>query len=293
MVPLAELHRMPSFTLRYAVKRLRFALPGGARPAVTYGTYRTSSTSVHRALQSHRGGIAVKAHALAPQHLGNLMRETTQPVIHRDGVPLSSHYGNFAVRHGIILPGRPADIVLTVRDPVGVAASLYYSFAGWWSDRVRRAVAGSAGERELVPAIEEGFFGRFPRDLMLDWLSSDVPGGLGWDALAVPFDAERGWQSYSHGHLRILVLRTDVAAAEKERALRSFLDAPALELPQTNSGLGFDSARPPVAAAVERMLRGRVDWVERTLLDPRARHLWGDAGTRRLLDRWLSKERAA
>jgi hypothetical protein len=292
MVALADVHRLPSFALRYAVKRVRFSLPGAGRALVTYGTYRTSSTSIHRAMQRLRGGLAIKAHALAPQHLGNLFRETARPIIHPDGVPLSSHYGNFAVRHGVVLPGRPADIVLTVRDPVGMAASLLYSFARWWTPRLRAVVAAGSAD-ELEPAVEECFFGRFPRGLMLDWISSDVSAGIGWDPMVQDFDVDRGWSAYSHGHLRILMLRTDVPGSEKERALKEFLDEPRLVLPSVNSGLGFDASRPLVASALERVLRRRADWVERVAADPRTLHLWGVAGSRKMLDRWASRERAA
>lgn len=289
----ADLRRAPSYVVRYAIKRLRFALPATGRPAVTYGTYRTASTSIHRALQQARGGLAIKAHALAPQHLGHFMRRSRPPLLCADGVPLCVHYGNFAVRHGVILPGRPADVVMTVRDPVATVASMFYSFSAWWTDRVRRAVDRGDDDAELRSAVEEAFFGRFPRSLMLDWLSSDVPGGLGWSVLAQPFDADRGWHEYSHGHLRVLVLRTDVSSGDKERALREFLDAPGLTLPQTNSGLEYARNRTAVSAAVKRVLRGRPEWVEGILGDPRSRHLWGDAGVRRMRESWLTPKRTA
>lgn len=285
MIELADFHRLPSFLARYAVKRVRFGAAIGPRPAVTYGTYRTSSTSIHHAIRSWRGGAAIKAHALAPQHLGNVLREATDPLIHGSGVPLSSHYGNFAVRHGIVDPGRAADVVLTIRDPIAVPASVLYSFAGWWTPEVRAAIAGGEG---LDEALGRNFFGRFPRNLMLDWLHHDVRAGLGWDWGAHPFDHERGWSSYEHGALRILVLRTDVADESKETALRAFLGLPGLRLDRSNSGLGFDKGRPAVADAVGRMIARQPEWVESVVSDHATRHFWGDRGAAAIRERWLS-----
>lgn len=283
MIELADLHRLPSFLARYAVKRVRFGAPVGPRPAVTYGTYRTSSTSIHHAIRAWRGGVAIKAHALAPQHLGNILREATAPVVHPSGVPLSSHYGNFAVRHGIVEAGRAADVVLTIRDPIAVSASVLYSFAGWWTPEVRAALASGS---DLEGALGRNFFGRFPRNLMVDWLRHDVRAGLGWDWSACAFDHERGWSSYEHGPLRILVLRSDVADEGKEEALRSFLGIPALRLERSNSGLGFDKGRPAIADAVGRMIAAHPEWVESVTADPVTLHFWGARGASRMRDRW-------
>jgi len=285
--------RLASYAVRYGVKRVRFAMPGPGRPAVTYGTYRTSSTAIHHAIREQRGGLAIKAHALCPRHVGSVLDGRHGTAVADDGMPLSAHYGDRAVRDGIVLAGRPADFVLTVRDPVAVASSLFYSFSGWWSPRLRAAVQAGGNDGELHDAIEEAFFGRFPRMLMLDWMSADVPGGLGWDLLRVPFDSDRGWQEYSHGHLRILVLRSDVQQAEKERMLRGFLDAPALALRQSNSGLGYGRERPALAAAVLQVIQRRRAWLEQVAADPRTVHLWGIDGARRMLDSWIGTGAAA
>jgi hypothetical protein len=283
MIELADLHRLPSFLARYAVKRVRFGAPVGPRPAVTYGTYRTSSTSIHHAIRAWRGGVAIKAHALAPQHLGNVLREATEPIVHASGVPLSSHYGNFAVRHGIVEAGRAADVVLTIRDPIAVPASVLYSFAGWWTPELRAALAAGA---DPEAALGRTFFGRFPRNLMVDWMRHDVRAGLGWDWSAVPFDHERGWSAYEQGALRILVLRADVADAGKEEALRSFLEIPGLRLERSNAGRGFDKGRPAIADAVGRMIAAHPDWIESVVTDPVTRHFWGERGASRIRDRW-------
>lgn len=279
--------RRLSYGVRYASKRLRFAWPGNHRPAVTYGTYRTSSTAIHHAIRRQLGGRSIKAHALAPKHLGSILDLDSEPVLAEDGVPLCAHYGNHAVRRGILLPGRPADFVLTVRDPVAVAASLFYSFSSWWSPRLRAVMLAGRTGGELHDAIDDGFFGCFPRKLMLDWLSQDVPGGLGWDLLRMPFDADRGWQEYSHGQLRILVLRADVQPAEKQVVLRRFLNAPELVLRHSNSGLGYGRERPALAASVREVIRSRRAWLEEVAADPRTVHLWGIDGARKMLGSWL------
>ena len=83
-------HRVPSFLLRYAIKRAQLAMPvaaAGARPAVTYATFRTASTSIHHAIRASSRAAAVKAHALAPEHLMPLVS------------PLGRVYGMTIVGH--------------------------------------------------------------------------------------------------------------------------------------------------------------------------------------------------
>ena len=70
----SAVHRVPSFLFRYAVKRVqlgKLAALTGARPAVTYATFRTASTSNHHANRDS-GSASVKAHALAPAALPNM-----------------------------------------------------------------------------------------------------------------------------------------------------------------------------------------------------------------------------
>jgi hypothetical protein len=75
--------------------------------------------------------------------------------------------------------------------------------------------------------------------------------------------------------------------------LRGFLDAPALALRQSNSGLGYGRERPALAAAVLQVIQRRRAWLEQVAADPRTVHLWGIDGARRMLDSWIGTGAAA
>jgi hypothetical protein len=281
-----------SFAARYAVKRLRLALPmfGGGRPAVTYAAYRTASTAIHHAIRGAGLGLSVKAHMLARE---NMVAEVSQRQGFHDAsanLPRSCHVGDWAVRLGIIEPRRPADFVIPVRDPWAVAHSIFVLSAPNFDSRFTSigAVDAPASFAQAVDLAESIIFGGFPRELMLRWIRDDAAPALGWDPLSRPFDVERGASEYEHGPWRIQILRTDLSDERKSEVLQHFLGRPTLRVVAKNSSASFGPERGVIAEVARAAIARRPDAVRALLDDPVCAHYWSDAQRDRMHARWTT-----
>ena len=288
----SAMHRVPSFMFRYVVKRVqlgRMASLVGVRPAVTYATFRTASTSIHHAIRASGGG-SVKAHALAPEHLLPLLSPPGRPALTEKGLPIFGHVGNLAVRRAIVEPRREADFVVAVRDPIAVAASTMSAGRIWWPDGIRARIADPDFVRspEALDMIEQEFFGKFPRNLMLDWLTYDMTGGIGWNPFAHSFDRETGATSYTHGPWRLLLIRTELHDSQKDTVLRSFLNRPSIKVIPSNDSIGFGPERAALIRAIHSVICRNPQWVNSLLNDPRAAHFWTEASLERFRSKWLT-----
>ncbi len=279
-----------SFTVRYAIKRARFATPllGGGRPTVTYAAYRTASTAIHHAIRRAGFNTTVKAHMLAS---ANMVARVSQRHAFSDAtanLPVSCHVGDWAVRLGILEPRREADFVIPLRDPWSVAHSIFVLMA----PRLDEAFASmpkslSASMRaELVDRAEALLFGAFPRELMARWVRDDVAVALGWNPLAQEFDQERGASAYTHGPWRIQMLRVDLDDERKSAVLREFLGRPSLRVIAKNSSVSFGGERAAISEIGRAAIARRPDAVRGLLDDAVIRHFWSEGDRERMATRW-------
>lgn len=217
----------PSVAARYALKRLAFevARQRGLRPTVTYATYRTGSTAVHRAIAASSGAAVAKAHALALPHLSPRRRDRFRGLRADDGVPIGFHVGDWVVRRAIVEPRQAADFVVLLRDPVAMAASLFAGGREWWTPGLAALVdePSRGGDAEAVRLAAESLESRVPSTLMRDWLRHDLAPTFDLDPLEVSFDRDRGFAAIERGPWRIAFLRSDLPDERKQQQLSAFL----------------------------------------------------------------------
>ena len=278
------------FKLALTRTRLRAAMLAGRRPTVTYATYRTSSTSTHWALRRAVGGASIKAHTLLPSRLVHRSNERWFPETDRM-IPLSSHIGDWAVSSEIVLPRRPANFVVVIRDPVAVAIS---GFAIGWQAWLPRELAGITWpddgnapapilERLASAIFDEHFYWH----LMPDWMDHDLRPALGWDWRSLPFPHDRGHATAVHGPWKILVLRSDVPDAQKAPVLAEFTGASGIEVRRDNTAT--DRAVPGLLAAAGRAARLRPERINELLDGEFARHFWSADQLQAMRSRWLGQ----
>lgn len=279
-----------SFTMRYAVKRARFAstLLGGGRPIVTYAAYRTASTAIHHAIRRASFSTTVKAHMLAPVNMVARVRDRHAFSDASANIPVSCHVGDWAVRLGIIEPQRAADFVIPIRDPWSVASSIFVLMAPKLDPLFASMPSAlSADERaQRVDRAEAIIFGAFPRELMSRWIRDDVAPALAWNPLEHSFDRERGASDYTHGPWRIQMLRVDLSDERKSLELQQFLHRPRIRVIAKNSSVSFGQQRSAIALIAREAIGRRSESVRALLDDPVCRHYWSDADLARMTAKW-------
>jgi hypothetical protein len=187
---------------------------------VTYATWRTSSTSMHRGIRAAGAWPCLKAHAL---NVDPRFAEYSQRF--RDAVPaVRAHVGDVVARGALLVPGVRSRWVIVVRDPLAMAASILVHQRSLHPPSIaalgRRAPASSY-ERfgdELEAMIE-----RAPLELLDRWLDLDVLPSLGWSPLHHEFDVERGFTLGQSDFGEVLTIRADVDHSTKNEAISAFV----------------------------------------------------------------------
>ena len=124
-------------------------------------------------------------------------------------------------------------VISVVRDPVERNVSAFFQVIGEFvPDALERAARGEVTVTELL----EVFLGRYEQSAPITWFQAQMAPVFGIDVLAVPFDRERGWQTYESDRARLLVLRLEDLPRVAEPAVRAFLDAPDFTLVTANVG---------------------------------------------------------
>lgn len=267
---LAAARRTWSFATRMEAKRVQFAFARlrGHLPVVTYATWRTASTSVHHAIRASSRHAAVKAHSLHRTNIGgdrlSVLTARSRP---------HTHVGDWAVHRFVLGAGRRADWVVLVRDPLAMAMS--------------RAALGvhrvpSGGDR---PALIDQAISAAPVGGLDWWLEQDMRPALGWCALDVPFDRERGWTETECPHGRVLLLRADVPDERKGEALSRFLGTRVCVTPKNGAR---DGGRGGTLSALAARLSAHPSVIAASLAQRSSRHFWHEEQLQALRAQWVA-----
>ncbi|MDI9410229.1 MAG: putative capsular polysaccharide synthesis family protein [Bacteroidia bacterium] len=250
-----------TFFIRYAMLRARLAALR-EEPVVVASTHRTASTAVYRSLRVAIGSRVFKCHRL---HEPLMSWKRPDPSVSADGMLRNRMTGDWAVLHGITQPRRPARLVMMVRDPVAVAASM----------AAFEPVQNGAAWPLVQPFS----------NAMTDWFDADVLPALGWSPWNEPFDTERKAMLVDQSPWRILVLRADLDDGSKERELSRFVGA-TVRMVRVNSAeqRGAGSSHAKVLARLSQ-LPDEIDRVHRSKL---CAHFFSPAELAAQRARWLS-----
>ncbi len=269
LAPLATVRRSWSFATRLQLKRLQFAAARmqGRIPVVTYATWRTASTAVHHAVRASGRGACVKAHCLHPSNIG-----WERPPPFASWSRPARHVGDWAVQRFVVARGGRADWIMLVRDPLAIALSIS-AYA------LHRAAPRHDRAAQLDDAVA-----RAPVACLDWWLEHDMRPALGWSALDMPFDRERGWSESECPHGRVLVLRADVPDSSKAEVLSRFLGARVEVVPSNDSR---SAGRGGLLADLAGRLADHPSVIAEARVQRSARHFWHADRLEALRSRWL------
>ena len=211
-----------SFGVRCRSKRIEVAAARALRrqTVVTYATWRTSSTSVHRGIRASGVWPCLKAHAL---NQDPRFAEYVRPI--RDASSVSrSHVGDVVARGSLLVPGVRSRWVIVVRDPLAMAASFLVHQREFHPSSIAALGKLAPADRYERHADElEALVERAPLELLDRWMDLDVLPSLRWSPLHEGFDVERG---FSRGHCdfgETLTIRADVDHSTKNEAISAFV----------------------------------------------------------------------
>lgn len=182
-------------------------------PIIVYQMGRVGSVSIHSALEK-QGLFSFHVHMLNPQWFA--------PELNK---PRSWKW----VYEHIISKQRPVKLISVVRNPIEVKISAFFKNL----DRIMgKPMAHTAFSiDELIAAFHrtEG-----KGDFQFRWFDEQVRDVVGIDVFETPFPTEIGYQTYQHGNVDLLIVRSELADEVKGRAIAEFLGLPSLELRRLN-----------------------------------------------------------
>ena len=114
--------------------------------------------------------------------------------------------GHYLRRRVSAHPDFPWSVVTTIREPVARNIStLFQNAYRWIPDFEARCLRGE----DLQQPLEQAFWNHSFHDQPARWFEDETKAIFGIDVLARPFDLEKGFQIYTQGATRLLLLRLE------------------------------------------------------------------------------------
>ncbi len=266
--------------LRRESARLERAIAAGRRPVVVFTPQKTGSTAASTALERQPELVISKVHTLMPSHdwHGDLRNH-----VHPDGTILSGSHYSEAARRVILESPRPAQFVVTLREPVGTNLSCFAFLAHRvWMRDMRSSIGRLSG-----PDLAKLFLARFPHESIAVWPRAELAPSLNFDPYAQPFPHATGWQRIQSGRWDILILRADLPDPAKSEALRAFTGLPAITvLRARESGEGAGGMYGRLKSAIHAY----PEYIHKMLDTEYARHYWSAEELAATRAKWLKPQ---
>lgn len=123
--------------------------------------------------------------------------------------------------------GKPLKIISPVRDPVSRNISGYFQL---FKDYTNVDVDSPELNHDL---LYNKFLSNYNHTLPLTWFDDMIKHYFGIDVYQQDFP-EKGYTTYTHNNVSLLVFRIDIPDSEKEIAIRNFLDFEDIHLKKSN-----------------------------------------------------------
>jgi hypothetical protein len=248
------------------------------RTVLIYQMGKVASSSLLRSLSTQAGLELIHAHHLDPAYTRELnglkQSQGWRTTIDPEAVRVLAQR---------LAAMRALDVITLVREPVGRNLSAYFNNL--------HLIHGSRDAyRQLShDELRDGFLHRYPHDIPLQWFDRELRASLGVDVYQHAFAKAEGAITIEEGSTRLLVMRHDLADADKCRQIEGLLGTAGLHMRRDNL-----AARKPYSQ-VYRDFIARVQlpatYLERMLDSRYARHFYGDSERAKLSSYWSAKER--
>ncbi len=217
--------------LRRVRRRFRNARRARGEPIVVYQMGKVGSSTVYRSLRSL--DLPRPVHHV---HLLNdldtieegVRRSYTDPV----GTLTQIEKGRKLRRRVLRNRATTWRVISLVRDPVQRNVSAFFESV---TEVIPDAYERWARDDLTLADIKTAFLDRFDHEAPLSWFQSQLLPVFGIDVFAVPFDTEKGYETYEAPGARLLVIRLENLVDRGNAAIGEFLGLDEFELVPTNS----------------------------------------------------------
>ena len=198
-------------------------------PVIAYGHPKTATTSTQAALRDVPGIRAFHAHVLRPTHF-TWRRNNLVPPCPSGVCPEDSPH-QWALARAMAGP-RTVRLVTLVRDPVAVQVSWFFFGLQRWLES-RRKIEPDSIEPDRLRDV---FFGRFPRDGVLNWFQEEWCPLTGVPLAELQRVRRDGFAAVDFGPHRACVMHAHASDEEKQAWLDDWLDLPSgsVRFPRAN-----------------------------------------------------------
>jgi putative capsular polysaccharide synthesis protein len=178
-------------------------------PLLIYTVGRTGSTSLRYSLQKY-GVFAIHIQSLQPTQINN---------------PRKPRSWKWVSQH-IIEAHRPCRIIVSIRDPMGMLTSGFYSKIRRFGDSSRSLDEYTVDE--LVGLFRDSLIDEQKKKALinwyLDWFDDDFLPSTGIDIYQFPFPADIGYMRINQGNMDVVVMRAEIGDDQKVAIISNLIE---------------------------------------------------------------------
>lgn len=242
------------------------------KPILVYQMGKVGSRSAVKAIEERTDRPIFHIHQLDPEILAGVAKQNVDA---GNDIPPHIEAGRI-VNETIVGPGRPADVVTLVREPIGRNISAFFQNLNIFVPKA------NATPQEMVDAFVE----RYPHSQPATWFQREIGKSLGIDVFATPFDIARGWQVYERGPYRMLLMRCESPDETKAEAIADFFGWSGVEVKRVN--MGDNKKYKKQYLAFKDLARFPSSFVDKLLDTEYARHFYTEDERTRFRTKWTA-----
>jgi len=199
---------------------------GRTPPVVVYQMAKVGSLSVVKSIIEYGLSPVYHVHRMAPDNIQKT-RQQQASKIKKKVLPGNEVIGE-ALYGSVIRGGKKAKFITLVREPIGRNVSAFFH-------NLSQFTVGS--DMPTIDELRSIFLTDYPHRVPLDWFDVEIKETLKIDVYDHAFPQERGYMTLRNGKFELLILKSEIEDAVKEREIATFLNLPGFRLQRSNIGI--------------------------------------------------------
>lgn len=178
----------------------------------------------------------------------------------------------------IILKKRPVKIITSTREPIGRNISAFF-------ENFERETGQKYENSDLTPQkLTEIFLDFFPHSIPLQWFDKNIKTNLGIDVYEYTFPRELGYLSIHKDNVDLLILKSEIPDAVKEKSIADFLGIKEFKL--INSNIGEKKSYSNTYKLFKQSLKLPASYIEEMRNSKYFNHFYSEAEIQKIIDKW-------